>query len=226
MSDPIEFSKEIEKLIGRNNSRKYYRFRETRFYGGCATADCVGCNLRCVYCWAQKQVWNTTGNYKMYTPKQVSERLISMNQSLVRISGGEPTLCKAHLIEIIRKIPKNKLFILETNGILLNDVYLEDLSVFENLYIRISLKGVDSKSFERITGAAGIFFENQLKALKLLKKYGIKHRAAIIPDLFKKEQIIGLGIPNLEFESLIIYPFVKKNLAERGFKFFKKQYKV
>ena len=57
MIDPITLSKKMENLVSRENAKKYYRFRKTRFYGGCATADCLGCNLRCVYCWAQKKVW-------------------------------------------------------------------------------------------------------------------------------------------------------------------------
>ncbi|MFW9938768.1 MAG: radical SAM protein [Candidatus Thorarchaeota archaeon] len=218
MIDPLVFSKELKKFVSKDHSRKYYRFRKTRFYGGCATADCVGCNLRCAYCWAQKQAWNAKGNYKLYTSRQVSERLISMKQSIIRISGGEPTLCKDHLIEIVRRIPNDTLFILETNGILLNESYIKDLSDFENIFVRISLKGVDYSSFEKITGARGEFFQNQLNALKLLKAYGIKHRAAIIPELFNQGQISNLKIQDLEFESLIIYPFIKKNLEKRGFK--------
>lgn len=217
MIDPLIFSKEVERLVSKNNSRKYYRFRKTRFYGGCATADCLGCNLRCAYCWAQKQVWNAKAKYKLYSPIEISARLTSMKQTLVRISGGEPTICKDNLIQTIRRIPKDATFILETNGILLNESYVEDLSVFKNLFVRISLKGVDYSSFEKITGAQGFFFENQLNALKLLKRYGIKHRAAIIPDFFSEDQISNLGIKDLEFESLIVYPFVKKSLRERGF---------
>jgi uncharacterized Fe-S cluster-containing radical SAM superfamily protein len=220
MIDPLSLSEELEKLITKNNSRKYYRFRKTRFYGGCATADCIGCNLRCVYCWAQKQVWNARGNYKHYTPKQVSESLISMNQPSVRISGGEPTLCKKHLLEIINRISDDKLFILETNGILLDENYVKDLSIFQNLYVRVSLKGINPITFEKITGAKGKFFEHQLNALRLLRKYKIKHRAAIIPELFKNDRILDLGIPNLEFESLILYPFVKKQLEKHGIKLF------
>jgi len=218
MINAINLSKEVEKLVSKNDSRKYYRFRKTAFYGGCATADCIGCNLRCVYCWAQKQIWRSEGTYKIYSPKEVIERLISMKQSLLRISGGEPTLCKEHLFEIIRRIPNDKLFILETNGILLNENYIKELSIFNNIFVRVSLKGVDFSSFEKITGARGEFFQNQLNALKLLKRYGIRHRAAIMHELFNKDQISNLGIPDLEFESLIIYPFIKKNLEKRGFK--------
>ncbi len=73
-----------------------------------------------------------------------------MNSSLVRVSGGEPTICKKHLLELINSIPENKLFILETNGVLLNEDYIEELSNFKNTYVRVSLKGVDEKIFEQL----------------------------------------------------------------------------
>ncbi len=110
-----------------------------------------------------------------------------MNSSLVRVSGGEPTICKKHLLELISLFPENKLFILETNGILLNEDYIKELSNFKNIYVRVSLKGVDEKTFEQITGADGEIFKNQLNALELLKKYRIKSRAAILVDLFSEK---------------------------------------
>lgn len=214
----IHLTETVKNQICKNHSKKYYRFRKTRFYGGCATADCLGCNLRCAYCWAQIKVWNPQkyGNY--YSPKEVSEKLLKMNLSLVRVSGGEPTICKGHLLELISLIPKNRLFILETNGILLDEEYIKDLSRFENIYVRVSLKGVDENTFELITGINGIFFQNQLNALELLKKYDIRHRAALLVDLFTNEQIRSLGIPDLEYETLITYSFVMKRLKKRGIK--------
>ncbi|MFX0042983.1 MAG: radical SAM protein [Candidatus Hodarchaeota archaeon] len=216
MIDPIKLTKTIQNEVCRNNSRKFYRFRKTQFYGGCATADCLGCNLRCVYCWAQKKIWNPEKFGEYYSPKEVSEKLTKMDLSLIRISGGEPTICKNHLFEVISLIPKNTLYILETNGILLDENYIKDLSKFKNIYVRVSLKGIDGKTFENITGAEGKFFKNQLNSLDLLKKYGIKHRAAILIDLFTDGQIQNLGIPDLEYETLIRYPFVIKHLKKKG----------
>ena len=153
-----------------------------------------------------------------YTPQQVGEKLLKMNVSLVRVSGGEPTICKHHLLELLRLIPEHKVFILETNGILLDETYIKDLSRFKNIYVRVSLKGVDEHTFEQITGANGKFFKNQLNSLELLKTYGISHRAAILVNLFTEEQIQSLGIPDLEYETLITYPFVMKGLKKRGIK--------
>ncbi|MFX1408783.1 MAG: radical SAM protein [Promethearchaeota archaeon] len=216
MIDPIKLTGSIKKAVCKNNSRKFYRFRKTQFYGGCATADCLGCNLRCVYCWAQKKIWNPEKFGNFYSPREINEKLMKMDLSLVRISGGEPTICKKNLFQLITLIPNDKIYILETNGILLNEDYIKELCNFKNIYVRVSLKGIDEKSFEKITGAEGKYFKNQLDALNLLKKYKIKHRAAILIDLFTDKQIRSLGIPDLEYETLIRYPFVIKNLKKRG----------
>ena len=215
MVDPLKLAQTVENQVCKNDSKKYYRFRKTQFYGGCATADCLGCNLRCVYCWAQKKVWHPQKFGKYYSPKSVSERLLTMNQPLVRVSGGEPTIGKDHLLKLLSFIPENILFILETNGILLDEAYIKELSKFKNLYVRVSLKGVDEQTFEQNTGADGRFFNNQLKALELLKKYKIRHRAAIVFNIYTEEQISRLGIPHLEHESLIKYDFVMKNLNKK-----------
>ncbi len=218
MVNPVKLTKIVETKVSRSSSKKYYRFRKTRFYGGCATIDCLGCNLRCAYCWAQKKVWTPEKFGEYYTPREVSEKLNKMNLSLVRVSGGEPTICKKHLLELISFIPENKLFILETNGIVLNEDCIKELSNFKNIHIRVSLKGVDEKIFEQITGADGKFFKNQLVALELLKNYKIKSRAAILVDLFSEKQIESLGILDLEYETLITYPFIIKSLKKRDFK--------
>ncbi|MFW9773275.1 MAG: radical SAM protein [Candidatus Heimdallarchaeota archaeon] len=221
MIDPIELSKQIKHNVCINNKRKYYRFRKTKFYGGCATADCIGCNLRCVYCWGQKKVWSYKfGQY--YSALQVSKKLVNMNQPLIRISGGEPTICKEHLLSLINLVPKDVIFILETNGILFDEKFAKKLSRFENIYVRVSLKGVDEITFQKITGVVGKYFHYQINALKLLNKYNIKNRAALLVNLFTVDQIRSLGIPNLEFEELIEYPFVIKNLKRRGIQIIKR----
>ncbi|MFW9882637.1 MAG: radical SAM protein [Candidatus Thorarchaeota archaeon] len=218
MIDPIKLSRIIEHYITSEISKKYYRFRKTQFYGGCATADCLGCNLRCVYCWAQKKVWKPEKFGEFYAPKQVIQRLLSMNLPLIRISGGEPTIFKRHLLELLKLVPKQITFILETNGLLIDEEFIKGLIDFKNIYVRVSLKGIDEETFELITGAKGQFFYNQLNALDLLKKYGINHRAAILYELFTDDQIKSLKIPDLEFEPLIRYPFVLRNLSKKGIK--------
>jgi uncharacterized Fe-S cluster-containing radical SAM superfamily protein len=218
MSDPVKYALEVEKQVCQNELKKYYRFRKTHFYGGCATADCLGCNLRCVYCWAQKKVWNPQKYGKFYTPDSVCMKLIKMDLPIVRVSGGEPTIGKDHLLKLLEQIPQKILFILETNGILLDEKYIVELKKFENLYVRLSLKGVDTQTFEKNTGMDGELFYQQLRALDLLKKYEIRHGVAILYNIYTEKRINKLGIPNLEYEPLILYPFIEKNIKKRGIK--------
>lgn len=222
MSNPFEFTEIVKRQVCENLKRKYYRFRKTHFYGGTATADCLGCNLRCIYCWAQKKVWQPEEFGTYYTSNEIFGKLNKMDLSLFRLSGGEPTICKKHLFHLINLIPKNKLFILETNGILLNEEFVKELRNFSNLFVRVSLKGINRTTFELITGAKGKFFDYQLNALKLLQKYKIKHRAAILFDLFTDDQIKSLGFSDLEYEFLIKYPFVMKNLRKKNIKLVRK----
>jgi uncharacterized Fe-S cluster-containing radical SAM superfamily protein len=39
MYDPVRKAEETSWVVCRGDSRKYYRFRAARFYGGIATAD-------------------------------------------------------------------------------------------------------------------------------------------------------------------------------------------
>lgn len=42
MINPNNLAELVKKSVANKSSKKYYRFRKTRFYGGCATADCLG----------------------------------------------------------------------------------------------------------------------------------------------------------------------------------------
>ncbi|MFC1813429.1 hypothetical protein ACFL03_12150, partial [Thermodesulfobacteriota bacterium] len=51
--DPISLSEATEKAVCRGDKRKYFHFGTTLDYiTGVATGYAVGCNLRCVFCWA------------------------------------------------------------------------------------------------------------------------------------------------------------------------------
>ncbi len=218
--DPIELARTTENVVCKGLERKYYRFRYTRFYGGSAAADVVGCNLRCAYCWSWKYITQPQQYGSFYPPQEVAKRLNSMGR-ITRITGGEPTICFEHLLEVIKRI--KGIFILETNGILLDDEKVEKLSHFKNLFVRVSLKGVDEKTFNSVTGADGKFFHHQINALKLLYEYGVRARPAILFNLFTRDQLAELQKRLLdiwdgyvlEFEPFVNYGGALKRLEER-----------
>ena len=71
--DPVKRAKDVEKIVMSNDKRKYYRFRYTRYYGGIVTADTVGCNLLCAYCWNYFKNLCPERYGEYYSPKEVAE---------------------------------------------------------------------------------------------------------------------------------------------------------
>jgi uncharacterized Fe-S cluster-containing radical SAM superfamily protein len=105
----------------------------------------------------------------------------------LRLSGCEPTIGKEHILNLLQYVEesKYKLFILETNGIILgNDKdYVKRLSEFKDrLYVRVSIKAATRESFTQRTGAMGEFYMLPFQALKNLLDEGIYARAAAMTD--------------------------------------------
>lgn len=225
--DPVTRAEEAAGIVCRNDLRRYYRFRPARFYGGIATADCVGCCLRCLFCWSWHQVV-APGRYgNFYTSREVAGRLLSIIRKKgyhqVRISGNEPTLSRGHLIEVLELIPKNILFILETNGILIghDGTYAEDLARYGNVHVRISLKGCNEEEFCTLTGAEPKGFDLQLQALENLHRAGVRaHPAAMVsfstPESIRTLRLrlreISRSYSDIEIEELILYSDVEDRL--------------
>jgi uncharacterized Fe-S cluster-containing radical SAM superfamily protein len=234
MFDPIELAELTQKEICRDRWRKYYRFRPSRFYGGIATADCVGCCLRCAFCWS----WNVTTRPeyygKLYSPEDVAQRLLGIAKKKgirrLRISGNEPTLCREHLLEVLGLIPANFLFILETNGILIgkDPDYARQLAAFPNLVVRVSLKGTCEEEFSRLTGAVPEGYQLQLEALKNLRNHGVNCHPACMISFSPHKNIVALKkrlkaidpvFKDFEVEELILYPPVLERLKKRNIRF-------
>jgi len=227
MYDSIELSKKTENIVVNGDMKKYYRFRATGFYGGIATADTVGCNLRCKFCWSGSSVWNAKNTGEFYTPEHVADNLqkIAVKKGFhqMRISGGEPTIGRRHLITLLKNIESRFLFILETNGILLGtDIsYVKELSKFKNLHVRVCLKGSDPKEFSFLTGAEK-GFEYQIKAIENLKEENVRFNIALVStkknneDFYKKLADLNLEQTMIEFEEITLYPKVRKRLEKEG----------
>ncbi|GFO97023.1 radical SAM domain-containing protein, partial [groundwater metagenome] len=116
MFDPVELAELTRNIVCKNNQRKYYRFRSSRFYGGISTADCVGCCLRCVFCWSWKMATRPQECGHFYSPEEVARKLIAIAKRKklrqLRISGNEPTICREHLIRVLELIPSELLSLL------------------------------------------------------------------------------------------------------------------
>lgn len=232
--DPIEHSVKIEHAVMSGDKRRYHRFRAAPYYGGIATADALGCNLLCAYCWNYFRNLHPERSGRFYSPKEVAGNLLRIAQKkhfhLYRMTGSEPVLGERslqHLLEIIRLVSQGDpaaRFILETNGLILgyHPEFCERLPK-EGLMVRVAIKGVDEDSFEKITGAKGEFLKYQIEAVKLLQEAGIESWPALMGDLFSdpelkklKDRLKSSGITaELEIEHLERYPYVMEQLRKR-----------
>jgi len=231
MYDSIELAEKIREVVSSGDKRKYYRFRPAPFYAGIATADCVGCCLRCLFCWSWHIVVQPEKVGRFYSPEEVTQTLLSIARKKgfhqVRISGNEPTLHRPHLLKVLQLIPKEIHFILETNGILIgyDPSYPKDLSAFSNIYVRVSLKGACPEDFARLTGTKPEGFLLQLKALENLVEQGVDCFPAVMANFSSHEEIKKLrqrlkeirpDFYDFEEEELLLYPFVEENLKKGG----------
>jgi uncharacterized Fe-S cluster-containing radical SAM superfamily protein len=232
--DPIAWAEETWKIVGSGDKRKYYRFRPASYYGGIATANCVGCCLRCLFCWSWHIVTQPENAGRFYSPEEVVQNLSSIVKKegfhQIRISGNEPTLHRPHLLKILKLIPWEIHFILETNGILIghDPSYAKDLSCFPHLYVRVSLKGASPEDFSRITQAKPEGFNYQLRALENLAEEGVDCFPAVISDFSSRGEIKRLrqrlkeiqpNFEDFEKEELILYPFVLDHLQKASIPF-------
>ncbi len=231
MLDPVELSKVTEKIVCRGDRRAYRRFRPARFYGGISTADCVGCCLRCVFCWSWAEVARPDKHGTLFSPGDVAEKLVSIARGKgfrqIRISGNEPTIGRNHLLRVLELIPGSYVFILETNGILIghDPGYAKELSRFPNLYVRVSLKGASEEEFSRLTGAMPEGFKLQLKALENLRRFGVRAHPACMISFSSPENLDSLRqrlrdinprFEDFEVEELALWGGVEERLQRLG----------
>lgn len=230
MFNPIEKAKAIEAQVVRGDERRYYRLRRGgRWYGGISTADCCGCNLKCVFCWSGEPRDNPSKIGDFYSPEKVAEELIKCARKnsyrLLRLSGNEATIGKIHLLKLLEILSKeNYLFILETNGTLLDLDYIKDLKHFKKLHIRVSLKGTERDEFSTLTGAIPEAFDLIIENLKNLADFNLRFNLAVMLSFSKEENIINLKeklrkmsskiLKSFEEEYVFLYPIVKERLKK------------
>ena len=127
-----------------------------------------------------------------------------------------------NLIDLLENIKTKYLFILESNGILLgyDKKYIENLSVFENLHVRVCMKGADSEEFSLFTGAEK-GFEYQIKALQYLRDRQMNFNIALVSTHKEKKQhffqrLVEMDLDKvmIEEEEIKLYPMVRKRLQK------------
>ncbi len=218
--DPIQRSSEVEQMVRQGDKRRYYRFRYAKFYGGIVTADAVGCNLLCAYCWNYSRNLNPDKYGEFYSASEVAGKLLELSKkrrcSQFRISGAEPILGRAsalHLADIISQVDGN--FIIETNGVMLgaDPSLIEILKPLPHVHVRLCIKAHCGADFEKITGAKASAFIYQLRVAKALREARIAHSIAVMEPFVDPKK---LPFYVDEVEDYIPYKSTEKNLKARG----------
>ncbi|MBS7659601.1 MAG: radical SAM protein [Candidatus Bathyarchaeia archaeon] len=244
--DAVKRHLAIEKLVTRSSvkglERRYYRFRLDRWYGGIVTADCVGCGLLCRFCWVSDRVaYNPSHVGSFYSPEDVALKLLHMADKSglrqLRLSGGEPTIGKNHLLRLLELLDGSNLsFILETNGIPIayDSDYAPQLSSYRFIHVRVSLKGCSENEFAMLTGAKPENYRLQLTALERLIENDVSCHPSVMASFSTKESLKALReklaeispilAENLEIEELILYPNVRRKIARYGLRYYTSYY--
>ncbi len=237
--DPVGRARVVYKSVARTRDgveeRLYYRFRKDRWYGGIVSADVIGCNLSCRFCWS----WYFRENPRRgrwLSPTVVGERLVSMatryRVRLVRLTGAEPTIARRHLLSVVDYVTSHGYrFILETNGILIgyDKSYARELASYKRVVVRVSFKGVTPEEFHQLTGAKKDAWYLQLKALENLLDSGLEpgeefYVAAMIGWSSDEDikwflevlRSIHPALMDVDWEYVILYPHVVRLLKKTG----------
>jgi uncharacterized Fe-S cluster-containing radical SAM superfamily protein len=234
--DPIALTAATEKVVVDGARRKYVQLgRPLRFYGGTTSATEVGCNLRCKFCFSDKPVWKPKQTGKFYTPQQVFDGLAKSahkhGHKIISASASEGTIGREHLMQLLDLVEDSEfVYVLETNGITLGNEqeYVQALSKYKRLHVRVSIKGDNPELYNDLTGAIPETYELPYTALRYLIDAGVSCNACLmssfsdddgITRVQKKLMEIHPGIlKSLEIEKITMFPKVSQRLSEKGLK--------
>lgn len=140
------------------------------------------CKLRCKWCYKQAEISQNL-NYRFF--ELFYNQIIKDRIQVLSLIGGEPTE-HIEFFSFLKKI-KNKYILLNTNGINFSKIeFLNqcldkvDFKKNKNLFITLSIKGYDEKSFFEVTGNK--CFDALCDAIYNIQKRGVPRTYTYIYD--------------------------------------------
>lgn len=232
--DPFIYGEGMRRLVTRqspNGIERLYKkapsgdpenvnriFRRSNYYGGTAVADALGCNLRCVFCWARDNLRDCSGivgEGNWFSPSEVAKALKDTVEEYglkyARITEGEPTLDMDHLCCILDNLGRSKAkfkFILETNGLIFGRYpkFVDNIAEYDRdirkderfVHVRVSIKGPTPDKFRLLTFADSSFHDLQFAAIKNCLDAGLDVHPATMLDFVESKQEIDYLASKLE----------------------------
>jgi pyruvate formate lyase activating enzyme len=182
----------------------------------CCVAFLADCNFRCPYC-QNPDLIERPGDLESIGEDEVLGLLRSRRKWLdgICITGGEPCLHK-DLPGFIRKVKGEGFLVkLDTNGskpgmieVLLKEGLLD--------YIAMDIKA-PLKRYNEVTGVE-VDLENIKRSVKLIMDSGVGYefRTTVLPKLFSKDDIQGIGEWLRGARRYFLQGFRKENALDRG----------
>ncbi|MGD0071972.1 MAG: radical SAM protein [Candidatus Bathyarchaeia archaeon] len=126
------------------------------------------CNLHCEGCYHQALRTKSDAEMSDERIERLVEEAKELGISFIVLAGGEP-LMRANILDISKKTPEI-MFLMFTNGLLLNDQVLEQIAANKNIVPLLSLEGYEIDT----DGRRGTGVYNQLlKSISKLKNKGV-----------------------------------------------------
>jgi len=126
------------------------------------------CNLRCKGCYAQAIRGDATDELSAQRMRGIIAEADELGTSFFVIAGGEP-LTRPEIVDIARDFP-HIIFLLVTNGLLLDTALIEKLTPLRNVVPVLSIEGTQAETDDR--RGTGVH-ERLMRKMEELKNAGI-----------------------------------------------------
>ncbi len=166
------------------------------------------CNLLCKHCFVihQNEAKNVIDSIE--TNSKILEQILQVKPFIVSLAGGEP-LMVPNINKIIKKLCLNDIQVtIATNGLLVTEDLLQDLSGLNKLYFQISLDGATKQTHDNIRGKDT--YESVISAISLLSKQLPTTIAFTLTNksIYEIEEIFALAnklnVDALKFQKMIL----------------------
>lgn len=147
------------------------------------------CNLRCRGCYANSASEKDQLDYNIFT-RVIEEMREFWGARFVTVSGGEPLMYRwkgKGIMDIYREHP-DSLFLMYTNGTLINDKVAEQFHDCGNITPAISVEGMQNVT-ERRRGKG--VFEKITRSMEILKKHRVLFGVSITVTKDNAEEIVS-----------------------------------
>ncbi len=158
------------------------------------------CNLRCHGCYANSASEKDQLDYDVFT-RVIKEMRDFWGARFTVISGGEPMMYRWNgkgVMDIYREHP-DSLFLMYTNGTLINDKIAREMYELGNITPAISVEGMQELTEQR--RGKGVF-EKITRAMKILKKHRVTYGISITATRHNAEEIVSDRFMDYYFDEL------------------------